>query len=41
MGWLEKLTKVERIELAKAKMSRLLDHFLYVIELHANNAFVV
>ncbi len=30
-----------RIELAKAKMERVLDHFLYVLELHANNQFVV
>jgi hypothetical protein len=30
-----------RISLAKAKMERALDHFLYVLELHANNAFVV
>jgi hypothetical protein len=41
MKWLEKLTRVERIDQAKAKMSGLLDHFLYVIELHANNSFVV
>jgi len=31
----------ERIELAKAKMEKVLDHFLYVVELHANNSFVV
>jgi hypothetical protein len=31
----------ERIELAKKKMERALDHFLYVIKLHANNSFVV
>ena len=37
----EKMSKAERIELAKAKMERVLDHFLYVIELHANNSFVV
>ena len=35
------LTTIERIELAKAKMAKVLDHFLYVIELHANNSFVV
>lgn len=35
------LTKDERIALAKAKLDRVLDHFLYVIELRANNAFVV
>ena len=37
----EHLTTIERIELAKAKMAKVLDHFLYVIELHANNSFVV
>ena len=37
----ERLSKAERIELAKAKMERVLDHFLYVVELHANNSFVV
>ena len=37
----EKMSKAERIELAKAKMERVLDHFLYVVELHANNSFVV
>jgi len=37
----EKLDSARRIELAKAKMERVLDHFLYVLELHANNAFVV
>ena len=31
----------ERIELAKAKMRRVLDHFLYVVELHANNSFII
>jgi hypothetical protein len=41
MKWLEKLKKAERIDQAKAKMGRVLDHFLYVIELHANNSFVV
>src|SRR5262249_7170104 len=37
----ERLPKAERIELAKAKMRRVIDHFLYVVELHANNSFVV
>ncbi|WP_063993956.1 AbiU2 domain-containing protein [Bradyrhizobium sp.] len=41
MKWLKKLTKAERIDQAKVKMERVLDHFLYVIELHANNSFVV
>jgi len=35
------LTRPERIRLAKAKMKKVIDHFLYVIELHANNSFVV
>jgi hypothetical protein len=35
------LTASERIDLAKAKMTKVLDHFLYVVELHANNSFVV
>ena len=38
---IERLPKPERIRLAKAKMTKVLDHFLYVIELHANNSFVV
>jgi hypothetical protein len=37
----ENMSKAERIELAKAKMEKVLDHFLYVAELHANNSFVV
>src|SRR5713226_5345213 len=35
------LKKDERIALSKEKMARVLDHFLYVVELRANNAFVV
>src|SRR5260221_12860401 len=35
------LNTKERIDLAKAKMRKVLDHFLYVVELHANNSFVV
>lgn len=35
------LTKPERIELAKARIARVLDHLLYVVELHANNEFVI
>jgi AbiU2 len=34
-------SKAKRIELAKAKMPKVLDYFLYVLELHANNSFVV
>jgi hypothetical protein len=37
----EKMTSATRIELAQAKMERVLDHFLYLLELHANNEFVV
>ena len=39
--WFEKLEATERIELAKAKMPNLLGHFLYLLELHANNTHVV
>jgi hypothetical protein len=38
---IERLPRPQRIELAKAKIKKVLDHFLYVIELHANNSFVV
>jgi hypothetical protein len=37
----EGMTNTQRIELAKAKMEKVIDHFLYVLELHANNIFVV
>ena len=37
----ERLRSSERINLAKTKMARVLDHFLYLLELHANNLFVV
>ena len=37
----ENTSKSERIDLAKARVARVLDHLLYVIELHANNEFVV
>lgn len=37
----ENLTSAERIKLAKQKLERVLDHFLYLLELHANNAIVV
>jgi hypothetical protein len=37
----ESLKNTQRADLAKAKMEKVLDHFLYVVELHANNAFVV
>jgi hypothetical protein len=35
------LPRPERIRLAKAKMKKVLDYFLYVVELHANNSFVL
>src|SRR3954467_6281814 len=38
---IESLPPQERIALAKAKMPKVLDYFLYVLELHANNSFVV
>jgi hypothetical protein len=37
----QNITKAKRIELAKVTMERVLDHFLYVLELHANNYFVI
>jgi hypothetical protein len=37
----EDLTAKERVTLAKMKMAKVLDHLLYVVELHANNSFVV
>jgi hypothetical protein len=37
----EDLPNADRIERAKAKMKQVLDHFRYLLELHANNAFVV
>lgn len=37
----ENLTSAQRMELAKDKMEKVLGHLLYVLELHANNVFVV
>lgn len=37
----ESMTSTQRIELAKAKMEKVIDHFLYVLELHANNKFII
>jgi hypothetical protein len=37
----ERLTASERIDLAQTTIGRVLDHFLYLLELHANNLFVV
>ena len=41
VGMFEKLGGVARIEWAKAKMPKVLGHFLYLLELHANNAHIV
>jgi hypothetical protein len=41
IGMFGSLGSQERINLARAKMTRVLDHFLYLLELHANNAHVV
>jgi AbiU2 len=38
---LEQLPRPERIKLAKAKMQKVLNYFQYLLELHANNSFVV
>lgn len=38
---IEGLSNAERIDLAKDKVKKVLDHFLYLIELHENNAIVV
>ena len=35
------MTCAQRIELAKTKIDKVLDHFLYLLELHANNEFIV
>jgi hypothetical protein len=37
----ENLESQARIDLARAKMTKVLDRFLYLLELHANNAHVV
>ena len=37
----ENMAPAERIDLAKTKMKKVLDHFLYVLELHANNKFII
>jgi hypothetical protein len=37
----EKMTVVARIEAAKATMEKVVDHFLYLLELHENIAIVV
>lgn len=38
---LKNIGSAKRIQLAKAKMDKVLDHFLYVLEIHANNKFIV
>jgi hypothetical protein len=37
----ENIPRHERIDLAKARMLKVVDHFLYLIELHANNLHAV
>jgi hypothetical protein len=37
----ENLSPAERIDRAKAKMKRVVHHFLYFLELHENNVFIV
>jgi len=37
----ENLASQERIDLAKTRMTKVVDHFLYLIELHANNSYAV
>ena len=37
----ENLASQERIDLAKKRMTKVVDHFLYLIELHANNSYAV
>lgn len=40
-GWIAKITHPERIALARVKMERVVDHLLYLLDLHENNAIVV
>ncbi len=37
----EQLTVLERIEMARFKIHRVVDHLLYLLELHENNAIIV
>jgi hypothetical protein len=37
----ENLPHAQRIEFAKARIKRVVDHLLYSIEIHANNSFIV
>lgn len=37
----ERLSTPERIAIAKDKVSRVVDHLLYVLELHENNAIIL
>ena len=37
----EKLSDTDRIAQAQAKMTKVIDHFLYLLELPANNSFIV
>jgi hypothetical protein len=37
----ENLASQERIDLAKKRMTKVVDYFLYLVELHANNSYAV
>jgi hypothetical protein len=37
----ENIPRYERIDLAKVRMPKVVDHFLYLVELHANNEYAV
>ena len=37
----DEMTTAQRIVAAKATMTKVLDHFLYLLELHENNAIIV
>jgi hypothetical protein len=41
MAKFDNLSKAERIGHAKTKMEKVLDHFMYLLELHENNAIIV
>jgi HEPN superfamily AbiU2-like protein len=41
MAKIDDLSNAERIAHAEAKMEKVLDHFLYFLELHENNAIIV
>src|SRR6476660_9073595 len=37
----EKITTLDRVKAAKQKTERVVDHLLYLLELHENNAIIV